>query len=106
MAQHLNKTHIEHALIAVFIQFLIWPFLGALAGGCFAAAVFLGREIAQHEYKLATSRGWVYGQPLPVKWHEGVTTGWSTDSVLDVLFPFMACTAFPFLLTRFDMASF
>ena len=106
MAQYLNKTHIEHTLIALCIQFLIWPFLGVLVGGCVAVSIFIGRETAQHEYKLAVQRGWEYGQAMPVKWYEGMTKGWSADSVLDILLPCAACTASPFILIYLDIANF
>ena len=56
-----------------------------------AIALLLGREIAQHEYKLALSRGWAYGQTMPVKWWEGVIKGWSVDSVLDIALPATVC---------------
>jgi len=89
----INKTHAEHAFIASAIQLALWPLLGLLAGGVVACAVFLGREIAQHEYRLALKRGWVYGRPKPVRWYEGTTTGWTVDSVLDVVAPAAACLA-------------
>ena len=87
----INRTHAEHTAVAVVIQLALWPLLGLLAGGVVAIALLLGREIAQHEYKLALDRDWQYGQRKPVAWHEGVTRGWSVDSVLDVVVPGLAC---------------
>ncbi len=87
----INKTHIEHLIIAISIQLTLSLFFGFLASGVIAIAILLGREIAQHEYKLALSRNWVYGQTMPVKWHEGMTTGWSIDSILDIVIPMIGC---------------
>lgn len=80
---YLNKTHAEHALIAVVIQLLMWPVFGVVAGGAIAVAVFLGREISQHE----TSGGGANA----VSWHYGLTNHWTTDSILDVASPLAAC---------------
>ena len=96
----MNRTHLEHTIIALVIQLALWPVLGPWGAGATACAVFLGREIAQHEYKLALARGWVWGQRKPVAWHEGLWHGWSRDSILDVLTPIVVCTAvasLPFL---------
>lgn len=87
----MNRTHLEHTVIAVLIQLALWPVFGLVIGGLTACAVFLGREIAQHEYKLALSRGWVWGQKKPVHWFEGLLKGWSKDSVLDIALPVLAC---------------
>jgi len=83
----LNKTHAEHALIAAAIQLALWPLLGLLAGGVVACAVLLGREIAQHEYKLIRERG---GREH-LNWYSGTIHHWTTDSVLDVVVPAAAC---------------
>ena len=87
----MNKTHIEHLVIAVILQLALIPFVGAFCSGLFASSLLLGRELAQHEYKLALSRGWIWGRTIPVKWHEGLTTGWSADSILDIVIPMIGC---------------
>lgn len=87
----MNKTHLEHTLIAIGIQLLLWPLLGPVAAGCVAIALLLWREIAQHEYKEALSKGWVYGEPMRIPWYAGVTKHWSKDSAMDVLLPALAC---------------
>jgi hypothetical protein len=87
----MNRTHLEHAIIALVIQLALWPLFGPWASAAVACAVFLGREIAQHEYRLAVFRGWKWGGPKPVRWHEGFWRGWTPDSVLDVLSPLLAC---------------
>lgn len=89
----MNRTHIEHTVIAAILQLLAWPAIGLVSGAALAIALLLGREIAQHEYKLALQRGWQWGQTKPVAWHEGFLRGWSRDSFLDVLIPATACAA-------------
>lgn len=73
----LNASHLEHFLIAMGLQAVLWPLLGWRAAGCFVVAVFLGREISQHE-----ARG---GGANEVDWYYGLLNHWNSDSVLDVL---------------------
>jgi len=88
------RTALEHALIAVVIQVALAPFTDVMAAGVIAMAIFLGREIAQHEYKIAVQRGWRWGQGAkPVKWYDGIIGGWSKDSLLDLIFPLIAVSA-------------
>lgn len=87
----MNRSYIEHALIAGLIQFALWPFVGMWAAGAIAVSLFLGREIGQNEYRVAHHRGWVWGQAPPVKWYEGVWRGWTRKSVFDVVAPLLAC---------------
>ncbi|MDQ7733747.1 hypothetical protein QT231_13625 [Halomonas sp. SpR1] len=87
----MNKSQLEHALIALLIQLVLWPYLGMWVAGAIAVTLLLGREIAQNEYRLASRRGWKWGEPLPVKWHEGVWRAWTSDSVYDVLVPLALC---------------
>ena len=86
------KTGLVKLAIALGIQFAAYPLIGLAAGGAVAMALLFGREIAQHEYKLAINRGWSWGPP-PVKWYEGITTGWSRDSVIDFALPLSSVTA-------------
>ncbi|ASK18989.1 MULTISPECIES: hypothetical protein [unclassified Halomonas] len=88
----MNITHLEHVFIALLIQMALLPFANARVTGAIAVALLLGREIAQHEYRLAVQRGWEWGQTLPVGIFEGVWRGWTLDSVLDVVLPALACT--------------
>ncbi|MFC0268653.1 hypothetical protein [Kushneria aurantia] len=78
-----NGSHLEHLIIGIGIQLVMWPFFGRWAGGAIVVALFLGREIAQHEY-----RG---GGGNAVAWYYGVVYHWSVDSVLDVLVPLTGC---------------
>lgn len=79
----MNASHLEHAIIAVAFQCLLWPLVGRWVGGSLIIAVFLGREIAQHEY--------AGGGPNAVGYFYGVVHHWSQDSSLDVLSPAAAC---------------
>lgn len=81
----INRSHAEHSLIAVVVQLLLWPLFGGIAAGAIACAVFLGREIAQHEYK--------GGGPKRVSLLYGLFHHWSTDSILDVAAPAVACAS-------------
>lgn len=72
----LNATHLEHWVIAMGLQAMLWPILGWRAAGCSIVAVFLGREISQHE-----ARG---GGANAVDWYYGLLNHWNSDSLLDV----------------------
>lgn len=94
----MNITHLEHVIIALIIQLALLPFVSARVAGVIPVAILLGREIAQHEYRLAIQRGWEWGETLPVGMFEGVWRGWTLDSVLDVLLPALACGLLAFLI--------
>lgn len=79
-------------MIAVMVQIPLWAVFGPWASACIILAVFLGREIAQHEYKLLRAMGWRYGQHRPrMAWHAGLTGGWSADSLWDIGLPAVVC---------------
>lgn len=79
----LNKTHAEHAGFAVAIQLALMAVFGVWAAGAVAVAVFLGREISQHEAKGGGANA------VPPLY--GLVNHWSADSVLDVVSPAVAC---------------
>ncbi|RTR01930.1 hypothetical protein [Halomonas nitroreducens] len=81
----MNRTHLEHTVIALVIQLALWPLLGPWGAGFTACAVFLGREIAQHEAK--------GGGAKAVPWYYGAIRHWSRDSILDVVLPAAVCAA-------------
>ncbi len=86
----MNVTHLEHAIIALSFQCLLWPLVGRWVGGSLIVAVFLGREIAQHEY--------AGGGPNAVSYFYGLFHHWSLDSSLDVLSPAAVCAVFAMLV--------
>ncbi|WP_240488290.1 MULTISPECIES: hypothetical protein [unclassified Halomonas] len=82
----------------MIIQLSLLPFVSARVAGVIPVAILLGREIAQHEYRLGIQRGWEWGETLPVGMFEGVWRGWTLDSALDVLLPALACGLLAFLI--------
>lgn len=77
LLSELDASHLEHFLIAMGLQGVLWPLLGRRASACFVVAVFLGREISQHEAK--------GGGGNAVAWYYGLLNHWNLDSMLDVL---------------------
>ncbi|WP_447894242.1 hypothetical protein [Vreelandella sp. GE22] len=95
----MKRSYLEHALIAVLIQLALWlVWANVWAAGAIAVAIFLGREIAQNEYRVANRRGWSWGRAMPVAWYEGAWRGWTMKSVLDALVPLLACLLVSLLL--------
>lgn len=73
------KTALTHSAIAALIQCVLSVWFGWLAAGWVACSLFLGRELAQHEYK--------GGGPNNVSLLYGLTHHWTLDSVLDIVLP-------------------
>lgn len=80
------KTATSHAFVAVAVQAAVAPWLGWIAGGVAGVMFYLGREIAQHEYK-----GGSWEKDLP-PWY-GLVHHWGLDSVLDLFAPAVAVSA-------------
>jgi len=91
----MNVTHLEHAIIAMGIQCLLWPFVGRWVGGSLIVAVFLGREIAQHEY--------AGGGANHVGYFYGLFHHWSLDSTFDVLTPAGACALLALIVSTIPL---
>lgn len=76
----MNKSNLVHAIYAVLMQL---PFgLNGYwwTGAAFSIAFFLGREVAQYEYKI--------GDPSKLKPWEGFQVWkWSKDAQLDFVLP-------------------
>lgn len=77
----MNRTHIEHLIVGVVLQVIIWLATGSLwLGFAFVVGLFLGREHAQFEYKI--------GDPSKLKRYEALAFWkWSTDAKFDFIFP-------------------
>lgn len=87
MTAEILGSAIQHGVIAILIQLALWPLFGLWSAGGIAVALFLGREIAQHEYK--------GDGPKLESWDYGLLHHWNLDSGLDVALPlaFCACLA-------------
>lgn len=88
----MNRTHAEHAVVAMIFT-LVWAFLGnAWIGAAFAIGVFAGREHAQREYKI--------GDPSKLVGYEALDFWrWKLDAQLDLLFPVVAALLIAFALS-------
>lgn len=89
----MNLSNLYHALWAIGFQL----FLGIATGNfwlgmAFGSAFFLGREVAQREYKI-TNGGSVKGLK---PWAGFDFINWSLDAKLDLLFPVIATTLLAF----------
>lgn len=79
----MNRTNFEHAAYALLMQAVIGGLAGDwLAGACFGAAFFLGREHAQaqDQYRLGDFSAFDLRK-------------WDWDARLDLLFPLIAVAA-------------
>lgn len=89
----MNASNFAHAGLAFACQILTALialafgadlFEACVMGGLLSVGFYWGREVDQNERKRGT----------PPWWSGFVMTKWSTDSVLDLVFPSVACTAF------------
>lgn len=89
----MNKTNFYHALLAVAAQAVLSTVLLTLGvpallahipGGLFSVGFYLGREVAQAEYKLGRDPWW-----QGFKFHL-----WSKDALYDLIFPVVGCVLF------------
>ena len=77
----MNRSNLEHLIVALLIQVLTGLFSGEWVLGAIAASfLFLGREHAQREYKI--------GDPSKLIGYEALDFWrWSRDGLLDLLVP-------------------
>ena len=90
----MNISNFEHAGYAVLMQVIVGLLTGNwLAGAMLGIGFFAGREHAQAEYRSIEK---FYGGKranLPNDFVAFMPRAWDLDSVLDLLFPIIACTA-------------
>lgn len=85
----MNSSNLEHALWAIGFQFFLGISTGNFwLGMAFGSAFFLGREVAQREYKI-TNGGSVKGLK---PWAGFDILKWGWDAKLDLAFPVFATT--------------
>lgn len=76
-----------HIIPALLVQFLLSP-LGWWAGAAAAAMYYLGREMAQAEYRVIQE---YYGVRKNMPWYGAFEPrAWHVDAVLDVVLPTVA----------------
>ncbi len=87
----MNRTNFEHALVAAVFTLIGWLLGSVEVGAAFAIGVFAGREHAQREYKI--------GDPSKLVGYEALDFwNWSTDALLDLVFPVVISLTFVFIL--------
>lgn len=80
----MNKTNILHGVYAGVFQFLVGILTGNFwAGGLAAVLFFLGREVAQREYKLTKGESVKGLKP----WEGFDILEWGLDAKLDLAVP-------------------
>jgi hypothetical protein len=87
----MNRTHFEHAGLALLMQGAVWLLTGnAFAGALLAIGFFFGREHSQAEYKAINTD--FDGKRANMPWYAGFKPKyWSTDAKMDLLFPLVSC---------------
>jgi len=80
----INLSNIDHGFYAIVIQLIFYLIFGSMfVGAAIAVAFFLGREHAQHEYRV--TEGPPIGDIPP--WVGFQFHKWTTDSKMDVIVP-------------------
>ena len=87
----INRTNVEHLVIALVLQALIAVATGDwLLGAMLSSGIFLGREHAQRECHI--------GDPSTLVGYEALDFWrWSRDSLMDLLLPVAGVTLMVFL---------
>lgn len=91
VAKMINKTNIEHGVIAVIIQLSLACWMGLEHAGIVAVAAFAAREYAQAEHKARAKTGRTLTDMMP--WHLFNREYWSLDALMDVVVPAIAVSA-------------
>jgi len=85
----MDITLIEHAVIALITTLIGWACGDIYAGATFGAALFIGREHAQAEYRWIEQYGYFKRSNLPW-WGAFDYRVWSLSSMLDWIIPLLA----------------
>lgn len=80
-----------HAALALLLQCILAPLFGWWAAACVPVALFIGREIAQAEYRWIEQFSPKNRAGMP--WHAVYTDprAWTRKGVADFLAPAVAC---------------
>ena len=87
----INRTNVEHLVIALVLKALVVVATGDwLLGAMLSSGIFLGIEHAQREYHI--------GDPCTLVGYEALDFWrWSRDSLMDLLLPVAGVTLMVFL---------
>lgn len=99
----MNRSHIEHALVALFIMLALWGGLSLLdvpsghwTGAAAGIFFFLGREYTHGERKIAHEENLYL---VDLLWYDGLAFWrWSPDGRRDLLYPLITCLLVALLL--------
>ena len=85
-----------HVAVALVIQLLLWP-LGLWIGAAAASAFFIGREIAQAEYR--NIEHFYGGKRANMPWYGGFQKqAWTAKGLLDWILPTVVTVTFAFVV--------
>lgn len=93
----------EHALVAAAVQAVTGLLTGKWwVGGLLPTSYFVGRELAQAEYRWIEQIG--TGQRANLPWHAALDTRvWQTaDQIADALGPFLVTLLIALIASRFE----
>lgn len=96
----MNKSHLAHAIIALFFQGVIWVLTGSLWGGAaWSIAWFISREHMDQQRKIV-AQSKREGDPTTVEdlwpWAGLDVWNWSRDAQFDALVPSVVVLAVAF----------
>ena len=90
----MDRTILEHTIIALICTLIGFLLGNIIAGAAFGAALFIGREHAQAEYRWIDTLG--HGRRDLLPWYGGFSlSAWGWSSLFDWLVPavVVACLA-------------
>ena len=99
----MNRTHLEHTVVALLIMGVLWGVLALLgvpaghwAGAAAGVAFFAGREYTQGERNVAHVEALHLAN---LRWYDGLRFWrWTPDGRLDLLCPLVACLVVALLI--------
>ena len=94
----MDWTTLQHAVIALICSGIGWLCGQPIAGAAFGAALFLGREHAQAEYRWIERFGNGKRANLPI-WGAFDYRVWDMGSILDWLVPLVVSSIFAWFFT-------
>lgn len=94
-----DTTPLQHAAIAACFVLIVWPLGNPWVGAAFGAALFIGREHAQAEYRWIERFG--NGKRANMPWWGGFDYRvWDLGSLLDWIVPTVCVCLLAWLLNH------